>query len=266
MKQFATDLFENGSQGEVLKKNSNANMDFGWGEGGESLPEGGNSGDVLTKGENDNATWSAPASILSTLSGNFGDVLTNGENDNATWSSPASVLSTLPGADNGGVLMKTADSDYVSFEDINSFYPKFDMVTLYPSGKKGIALINREDMPYEIDLGNDVTLQVMPLSNEIDLRLENNGDETANVVFNLNFAVEGDYGALEIGSISNVKVKAAKSPVLGNLNIYIDANNPLALESYDRENITIGITGSGFHIDTHYTYSYQFPDYVVESD
>lgn len=56
MRQFATDLFNNGSQGKVLKKNSDANMDFGWGEGGGSLPAGGQEGYVLIK-HNDGAVW-----------------------------------------------------------------------------------------------------------------------------------------------------------------------------------------------------------------
>lgn len=56
MRQFATDLFDNGAQGKVLKKNSDANMDFGWGEGGGSLPAGGQEGYVLIK-HNDGAVW-----------------------------------------------------------------------------------------------------------------------------------------------------------------------------------------------------------------
>lgn len=57
MRQFATDLFNNGAQGKVLKKNSDANMDFGWGEdGGESWPSGGQEGNVLIK-HNDGAVW-----------------------------------------------------------------------------------------------------------------------------------------------------------------------------------------------------------------
>ena len=63
MRQFATDLFNNGSQGKVLKKNSDANMDFGWGEGGGSFPAGGQNGYVLTK-NGDNARWSNPGSLF----------------------------------------------------------------------------------------------------------------------------------------------------------------------------------------------------------
>lgn len=59
-RQFATDQFDGGAQNKVLKKNSAANYDYGWGDDSDNpgLPEGGTYGAFLLSDGDGGGIWS----------------------------------------------------------------------------------------------------------------------------------------------------------------------------------------------------------------
>lgn len=155
MRQFATDLFNNGAQGKVLKKNSSANMDFGWNDdGGENWPEGGNSGDVLTKDGND-VEW----------------------------------LPVFPEeGDNGNVLVK--DGDYVMWRRPDDIYPKLDLVYRSSIEKTVVAKVDILDIENALQSGS---LSASFEDGTLTLNISNDSDESISVWFDLYFDVAGDY-------------------------------------------------------------------------
>jgi len=197
MRQFATDLFNNGSQGKVLKKNSDANMDFGWGEGGGSLPAGGQEGNVLIK-HNDGAVWGR----------------------------------------------------------VDALYPKMDLVYLSSSEKTVVAKVNRKPIENALDAGS---LEASFADGTLTLVISNDSDESIDVYFDLYFDVSGDY---EVGTVSSEAVTVVGSAVWNQVEVYTP--DDITIAASETETITIALTGAR-SVDTGRVYSYEFPDYALQS-
>ena len=197
MRQFATDLFNNGSQGKVLKKNSDANMDFGWGEGSGSLPAGGQEGYVLVK-HNDGAVWGRP----------------------------------------------------------DALYPRMDLVYLSSSEKTVVAKVNRK--PIENVL--EGRLSASFADGTLTLVISNDSDESLDVYFNLYFDVSGDY---EVGAVSSEAVTVVGSAVWNQVEVYTP--DIITIAAGETETITIALTEAR-SVDTNRVYSYEFPDYALQSE